>query len=153
MSHAVRRSAILGAWELSSYVVLDETGAIVALPFGEDAVGLLLYTEDGFVSAQLMRRGRPAFDDVATAGGSVEQTVTAARGYLAYSGPFDLDEATATLYHHVDVALLPNWIGGQQVRDGVLHDGLLVLSGDVAAEFGGGARAVLTWHRPKAGVR
>ena len=142
MTVAFRRSTLLGAWELTSYVVLDDTGETVSWPLGEDAAGYLLYTDDGYMSAQLMRRGRPDLDDAA-----------AARGYLAYSGPFDLDEATATLYHHVDVALLPSWVDGQQIRDGELHDGLLILAGDVAAEFGAGARAVLTWHRPSKGAR
>jgi hypothetical protein len=144
----VRRSVLLGAWTLTSYVVVDDAGATIAAPLGEDPVGHLLYTDDGYVSAQLMRRDRPEFDVAATSGGSVEQTVAAARGYLAYSGPFDVDEATGTLYHHVDVSLLPNWTGGQQVRHGLLHDGLLVLSGDVSEEFGRAATATLTWRRP-----
>ena len=145
----LRRDAILGAWTLASYVVVDGAARPIARPLGDDAVGYLLYASDGFMSAQLMRRGRPAFDVASTSGGSVEQTVAAAHGYLAYSGPFELDEATGTLYHHVDVALLPNWLGGQQVRDGELHDGLLVLSSDVSEEFGTPAKAVLTWRRAR----
>lgn len=148
MSDAVRRASILGAWDLRSYVVVDDGGATIARPLGDDAVGHLLYTEDGYVSAQLMRRGREPFDVASTSGGSVEQTVAAAQGYLAYTGPFELDEATGTLYHHVEVSLLPNWLGGKQVRRGTLHDGLLVLSGDVSDEFATPAQAVLTWHRP-----
>lgn len=148
MTTPVRRSVLLGAWTLTSYVVVDDSGATIAAPLGEDAVGHLLYTDDGFVSAQLMRRDRPAFDTAATSGGSLEQTVAATRGYLAYTGPFDVDEATGTLYHRVDISLLPNWVGGQQVRHGVLHDGLLILSGDVSEEFGQPATATLTWRRP-----
>lgn len=136
----VRRSTILGAWMLDSYEVVDASGRRIALPLGEDAVGHLLYTDDGYMSAQLMRRGRLAPEPVES-------------GYLAYTGPFDVDEATGTLFHHVDVSLKPNWVGGQQVRDGAMHDGLLVLSGDVSEEFGADARAVLTWHRPQGGAR
>lgn len=131
----LQRSTILGAWTLQSYVVVDGTGRTIAAPLGDDAVGHLLYTADGYMSAQLMRHLRPESD-------------TDADHYLAYSGPFDIDEVTTTLYHRVDVSLRPDWVGGQQVRLGSMHDGLLILSGDVAEEFGAGALAVLTWHRP-----
>jgi hypothetical protein len=32
----------------------------ITYPLGPDALGLMMYTGDGYMSAQLMRRGRPA---------------------------------------------------------------------------------------------
>jgi hypothetical protein len=61
---------------------------------GPDALGLIMYTTDGYMSAQLMRRDRPAFDRPESDGGTPEQSAAAAAGYLAYSGPFEVDEST-----------------------------------------------------------
>ena len=111
--------------------------------------GFLIYTDDGYVSAQLMRRDRPPYNHPWGAGGMTEQSAAAARGYLAYSGPFDVDEDNGTLRHHLTVSLYPNWVGGDQVRHGDLRDGCrLVLVADVAGEFGSGASVTLTWRRP-----
>lgn len=149
MSGAISRSTVLGTWELQSYVVVDDTGATIALPLGKNPIGHILYTGDGYMSAQLMRRNRPNFGAASTSGGTVDQTVAAARGYLAYCGPYEIDEATGTFNHHVAVSLLPNSLGGQQVRYGALREGVLTLSGDVSGEFGTTASAMLVWSRPR----
>jgi hypothetical protein len=144
----ISRQEILGAWTLISYEVRAIDGTLVEYPFGDDAQGFLIYTEDGYMSAQLMRRHRPPYDHPTSAGGTTEQSAAAARGYLAYSGPFDLDEATGIVRHHASVSLYPNWVGGDQIRPGDLRDGRLTLVADVKSESGSRARATLTWGRP-----
>jgi hypothetical protein len=112
----LRRADILGAWVLVSWTAEVDGG--VSTPLGPDPVGSIIYTPDGYMSAQLMRRDRPAYRRADIDGGTTEQTVAAASGYLAYSGPYTLDESTGAVYHHVGVSLLPNWLGGTQVRQG-----------------------------------
>ncbi len=52
---------IVGVWSLESYVEMDaESGALV-LTMGEHPTGILRYTSDGFMSAQLGRSERPHF--------------------------------------------------------------------------------------------
>jgi hypothetical protein len=53
---------VLGAWELVSYTEGDNHGGPITYPLGPDALGLIMYTADGYMSAQIMRRDRPAFD-------------------------------------------------------------------------------------------
>src|SRR4051812_3471506 len=106
-----------------------------------------MYTADGYMSAQLMRRDRPAYDRAGTGGGSAEQMAAAASGYLCYSGPFELDEAAEVLRHHVDVSLLPNWVGGIQVRRAHLDGDTLTLSAEVTSRRGASATHVLVWRR------
>ncbi len=144
----ISRQEILGAWRLISYAVRPIDGTPIEYPFGEDAEGFLIYTEDGYMSAQLMRRHRPPYDHPTGAGGTTEQSAAAARGYLAYSGPFDLDETTGTVKHHASISLYPNWVGRDQIRHGDLCDGRLTLVADIKDESGSKARATLTWGRP-----
>jgi Lipocalin-like domain len=137
---------ILGAWRLTTYTA--DTNGEVSYPLGEDPVGIIMYTTDGFMSAQLMRRDRPAYDKAITGGGTTEQMASAASGYLCYSGPYTVDEAAAVLHHHVEVSLLPNWVGGVQVRQAQFDGDTLTLSAVVTSRKGTSSRHVLVWRRP-----
>jgi len=142
----LRRADILGAWVLVSWTA--EVDGEVSTPLGPDPVGTIIYTPDGYMSAQLMRRDRPAYRRADIDGGTTEQTVAAASGYLAYSGPYTLDESTGAVHHHVGVSLLPNWLGGTQVRQGHLDGTTLVLSADSTSRKGRTTRSTLVWRRP-----
>jgi hypothetical protein len=144
----MRRDDILGTWVLASYTA--ETAGEVTTPLGPEPVGIIMYTPDGYMSAQLMRRDRPAYDRAITGGGSTEQMAAAAAGYLCYTGPYVLDEAADTLHHHVDVSLLPNWLGGSQVRHGHLDGETLTLSAETTSRKGVSSTHVLVWRRPVA---
>jgi hypothetical protein len=102
------RDDILGTWELVSYIAEDDHGGPITHPLGPDASGLIMYTCDGYMSAQIMRPDRPAFDRPESDGDTLEQAAAAATGYLAYSGPFEVDESTGVVHHEVRVSLLPN---------------------------------------------
>jgi hypothetical protein len=142
----MRRDDILGTWLLASYTA--ETAGEVSYPLGPDPVGIIMYTPDGYMSAQLMRRDRPAYDRAITGGGTTEQLAAAASGYLCYSGPYVLDEAADIVHHHVEVSLLPNWLGGSQVRNGKLDGETLTLSAEITSRKGVSSTHVLAWRRP-----
>jgi Lipocalin-like domain len=125
------------------------TSTLIFGALGEDAQGFLIYSDDGYTSAQLMRCDRAAYDKPSGAGGTTEQSAAAARGYLAYSGPFDVDEETGTVRHHASISLYPTWVGTDQVRHADLCDGFLTRVADIGDGLGPTARAVLTWRRPE----
>ena len=140
------RAAVLGAWELESYTEADGSGRSPVHPLGEDATGLIIYTNDGYMSAQLMSADRPLFDESNPIGGTTRQTLDAARGYLAYSGPFWVDESASVLHHDVRVSLLPNWLGVTQIRSAQLVDDRLTLSLRSALD-GVERTSTLVWRR------
>ena len=142
----MRRDDLLGAWHLESYTA--ESDGAVDEPLGPRPLGIIMNTADGYMSAQLMRRDRPAYDRAVTGGGTAEQMATAASGYLCYSGPFTVDEAAGVVSHHVGVSLLPNWVGGTQVRHGRLEGDALVLRAEITSRGGASTAHVLTWRRP-----
>jgi hypothetical protein len=48
---------------------------------------------------------------------------------IAYSGPFDVDEQSRTVAHHVQVSVIPSWLGTTQIRQVQFREpGTLVLS-------------------------
>ena len=140
------REKILGTWRLVSYVEQDDHGGPVTFPLGRDAVGLIMYTTDGYMSAQLMRSGRHDYDQPDIGGGTIQQAAGAAEGYLAYSGPYDVDEAASIVHHRVAVSLLPNWLETVQIRHGSLKDNQLTLVSEIP--LGGKViRSTLVWAR------
>jgi hypothetical protein len=36
--------------------------------------------------------------------------------YIAYSGPYDVDETNEVVAHHVQVSVIPSWLGTTQLR-------------------------------------
>ena len=108
------RNQLIGAWKLVSYVEEPIDGSAPNYPFGEDAEGIIMYTPDGFMSAQLSRRDRASFASDDWYEGALEEFAAAASGYFAYTGPFHVDEESLT--HTMFISLFPNWIGQTQPR-------------------------------------
>jgi Lipocalin-like domain len=142
------RERLIGAWTLVSYVLEPSDGSEPIHPMGTEPLGFIMYTPDGYMSAQIMRTGRPAFASGNPAHGTPEEFTAAARGYLAYSGPFRTDDATATVTHAADVSLFPNWAGVAQVRRVAFEGDVLRLSTVRPTVFGGRQfNAQITWRR------
>ncbi len=55
------RERLIGAWKLVSYVEEPVDGSAPFYPMGEEPQGIIMYTPDGYMSAQLMHPGRPKF--------------------------------------------------------------------------------------------
>jgi hypothetical protein len=96
------RDRLVGGWRLTGYEVT--AGGKTEHPLGDDPRGAILYTPDGYMSAQLAGPGPDKDDDRPDA------------YYIAYSGPYDVDETNKTVAHHVQVSVIPSWLGTTQLR-------------------------------------
>jgi hypothetical protein len=146
------RTNLIGAWVLQSYEARSIDGSTVIYPLGANPRGIIMYTPDGYMSAQLMRSGRPRFrgDDMHLA--LNDELAVAASGYLTYAGPYSVVR-DGLIAHHVEVSLLPNWIGGTQYRAARLDESVLELSPPEPVLIDGQRRnARLIWHRARSGA-
>jgi hypothetical protein len=68
--------------------------------------------------------------------------------FIAYSGPYDVDEASRTVAHHVQVSVIPSWLGTTQVRQ-VRFDGPSELALSVSEQSSDGTTSTTTinWER------
>lgn len=87
---------LVGVWGLVAYTDEHENGDETQ-PFGPNPQGFLIYTADGFVSAQLMEPGRPAFHSSDWNHGTLEEYRASGSGYIAYCGTYEVDEEKATV--------------------------------------------------------
>jgi hypothetical protein len=129
---SLHRNEILGSWELISFHARDTTTGDIRYPLGGRPRGLILYTEDGFMSAQLAPDG---------AGADIGD-------YIAYSGPFHVDEQASTVRHDVRMATMSDLVTQPQLRHVSLEPGRLILSATTTDDAGATTLSTLTWQRP-----
>ncbi|GAA3039057.1 lipocalin-like domain-containing protein [Streptosporangium longisporum] len=136
---------LVGAWRLVEWRI-GGPGSKVSYPFGRDAVGLLCYTPDGYMS-MTVAGGKDAPSPVES-GGSGESPRAAFPGeperaptpFLAYAGRYEV--RAGQIAHDIEVAIDPALAGVVQVRELNADDDRLVLA---AAE--GGSWHTVIWRR------
>jgi len=141
------RERLVGSWKLVSYEVRSDDGRRVIYPLGKDAKGYILYTPDGYMSAQIMQLDRPLYHAADPGRGTDEESAQAARGYLAYSGPYHVEDESVVV-HEAEVSLFPNWVEETLSRKAVLNGRRLELSTTAPVPVGDEQlTAVLVWER------
>ncbi|KAL8718079.1 MAG: hypothetical protein Q9225_004750 [Loekoesia sp. 1 TL-2023] len=113
------RHQLVGAWELVDYSAFPKNDPSAKVyPMGKDVQGIIMYTDTGYVSAQLRIPGQPPFKSDDLSGGTQEELAEVGKNYLAYTGPFYLDESRdePLLQHHMTNSSFPNWLGNTSRR-------------------------------------
>jgi hypothetical protein len=139
---------LIGTWKLvsSEFKYIYSDGQMV-YPLGRDAAGLLIYTSSGYMSAQLMRPGRPSFESGNLNRGTLEEIRAAFHGYISYYGTYHVNTEQHVIIHHVEGSYFPNWMGQDLVRFFQLSGDQLTLT---SAPIQVGSRemsAQLIWER------
>jgi hypothetical protein len=110
------RDRLIGAWSLVSYEERPIDGSPSFFPMGATPKGIIMYTPDGFMSAQLSKPDREPFASGDWFKASDAEFRDEATSYIAYTGPFHVDEEKQHLTHSMFISLFPNWIGQTQPR-------------------------------------
>ena len=122
------REALLGAWELVSFVARDATTGEDLHPLGTAPLGLILCTADGHMSAQLAELDMSE--------------------YIAYGGRFSVNEEASTLHHDVTISMMPELLVQGQFRKAGVDGDLLTLSATRTDDAGVTTHSRLLWRRP-----
>ena len=149
------RQQLIGAWELIEYFAhLPNDPSDRVYPMGSNAKGIIMYTPDGYMSAQLVTPGQAPFD---RAGGSDKDWAEVGRSFVSYTGQFYLDErgdeqGRPILMHHMGTASVPYLRGDTQrrlMRFSNESDGkYLILGVDGTMEVAGEKRVIqVRWRR------
>jgi hypothetical protein len=139
-------NALIGTWRLVSWESRAGT-AVISRPFGEKPVGVLTYDAKGRMSAQLMRRDRPAFKSGDWFRGSPDEIKAAFEGFLAYFGTYTVDERARTVTHHVEASSFPNFVRADLKRTFSFSGNRLTLRTEPWALGGQMETGVLVWER------
>jgi hypothetical protein len=135
---------LVGTWRLVSFEVRDDEGR-VSYPFGREVVGFITYASDGHMAVQFGRADRTRLADADWMAATPAEIATAASDYFAYCGTYEFHDGEVV--HRVELSLMPNWIGGEQMRR-VTFDGDRVTLSTPPTPVGGRQQmGTLVWER------
>lgn len=144
---ATVRERIVGSWKLKSFQFNDANGGVV-FPLGEDALGYMIYTQEGYMASQLMAANRTPYRDANPSRPTEEEAVASITSYFSYAGKFDVDAATGLLTHKIDVSLYPNWTGECQPRRVIFRGEDLELGSTTPVSlYGSEVTTTIIWTR------
>lgn len=145
------REQLIGAWKLESYREVPTDGSEPFEPLGPNPQGIIMYTPDGYMSAQLSAPDRPPFASGDWFNATDEEYKAEATTYIAYTGPFKVDEQARTLEHSMFISLFPNWTGQTQPRVVTVEGDTLTLApAKPIMSSGKEVMSQLVWRRAEA---
>ncbi len=145
------RDRLIGAWTLVSYEERPVDGSESFFPMTKNPKGIIMYTPDGFMSAQLSKPDRKPFASGDWFKATDHEFKDEATSYIAYTGPFHVDEENQHLTHSMFISLFPNWIGQTQPRlVRIEGDRLFLSSATPISSSGKKVMSHLEWKRADA---
>ena len=135
----------IGVWKLVSFET--HRGDQITYPGGHDPTGYLMYTPDGFMSAQIMTQNRQPFAVNNAQSGTVEEYATAGKTYVGYCGTYEVGENTVT--HTFEVSYVPNHVGQQLVRHFTFDGDRLTLTTSTVQVEGEPFTHYVVWQKVK----
>jgi hypothetical protein len=114
------RQKLIGTWKLESYIAYPTPISSIqrpTYPMTKNVTGFIMYTPDGYMSAQFLIPGQQSFR---RGTGEEAQWAEAGKRFFAYSGPYYISNEglgrEEILRHTFQVCNLPGWIGDIQIR-------------------------------------
>lgn len=139
----INRQDIVGGWTLREWSITGN--GRVSHPFGESPIGILAYTQDGCMSAQLMSGDAMSLDGAPLRGLSAELNRALVERFFAYAGRYRIEDNT--IIHEVMVSLNPDFVGREQRRHASLQGDILELTGHETDAAGRERIHRLLWKR------
>jgi len=136
----MEKADIVGVWRLVSWEMIDGEGHKTSI-YGDNPLGCLIYTADGYMSAHLSQANPVSFQNASYFAAKPEEAFNYYQHFFSYAGRYELDRDFAV--HHIEVCSFPNWIGSSQKRQlKVQEDRLYIMH-----EIDNNKRAELVWKR------
>ena len=139
----MEKGSLIGTWKLVSVELRSGDGQ-VHYPFGQDVAGHLIYSEDGYVAANILRFGPPS-PTTAPSLAIGEEELTFFEGYSSYCGKYEVQGNR--VFHHVEDAQLSERLDGVHERNFELRGDRLTLSTSSLPTNGVRRTACLIWER------
>ena len=136
------RAQLVGVWRFVGESDTKDDGSPAQELAPPPREGLLIYTPDGFMSVNLMPKGRHWRGESAAPEELVETVVHGS----AYSGRYEVDSTARTVTHLTEVSVDPDYAGRPLVRTYSIVGDRLLLSGTFHFK-GETIHFTITWQR------
>jgi hypothetical protein len=134
----------LGAWTIVSVTSKLPDGT---LTWGDNPLGLLVFTSSGHYSTQLMRADLPKYASNNRAKGTPEEYKAIGMGSVANYGTYTVDEPNKTFTISYDGSTFPNRKGIKETRPFVIEGDQLRITNPAPST--GGETSQLVYRRAK----
>jgi hypothetical protein len=138
------KDELVGAWKFVSSTSQRDDGSAT---WGQNPKGLLIFTDSGRFSLQIMRSDRPRYKSNTRMRGSLIENQATTRGTLSYFGTYAVSEPNRTLTFHIDSSSFPNLNDTDQKRVLTLASDDLKLENPTPSR--GSGATVQVWQRVK----
>jgi Lipocalin-like domain len=138
------KDEIAGAWTFISSTSQRDDGSAM---WGHDPKGLLIFTENGRFSLQIMRSDRPRYHNNTRMRGSLIENQATSRGTLSYFGTYVVSDLDHVLTFHIESSSFPNLNDTDQKRMLTLAADHLTLAN--SAPRRGSGPTLQVWQRAK----
>jgi Lipocalin-like domain len=135
---------LVGAWTIVSVSSKLPDGTLV---WGDNPIGLIIFTSGGHYSTQLMRSDLPKYASNNRAKGTPEEYKAIAMGSVANFGGYSVDEANKTFTISYDGSTFPNRKGTKETRPFVIEGDQLRITNPAPST--GGETSLLIYRRAK----
>ncbi len=119
------KEELVGTYRLL-YGGIERPDGTVEYPYGEDAIGYLVYLDNDRVSWHIMAANRPPFSDPDLLGGAPEENDKAFRTSNGYFGHYRIEGDV--IRYEIEVAQVPNMVGAGHSYARIEGDELLITS-------------------------
>jgi catechol 1,2-dioxygenase len=100
---------IIGTWKLVYSVEIDSSGNKI-YPFGDDAIGYIMYDALGQMAVQICRKERKLFNSKIFTNAEQNELLLIPKDYLAYFGRYEIDTSKEIVRHFIAGHLFPNYV-------------------------------------------
>jgi len=107
------KEQLVGAWTFVSSSTKNPDGGPA---WGANTIGLLIFTDNGRYSAQVMRSDLPKFASKSRVLGTPEEYKAVVQGSIASFGTYSVNEANKTFTLRYEGSTFPNRIGTEETR-------------------------------------
>lgn len=131
----------IGAWHLKSWTACEVKGNKF-YPLGINVKGIIIYTNDGHMSATIMNPDRL---NSISEGISFEAMLKGKGAYLSYAGKYSVHGNKAL--HEVEISSIPEWIGTKQERFFEIKGNTLTINSEAQLPDGSIIKHLLIWEK------
>lgn len=139
-------SSVVGAWRLISCKVERSDGSVQDL-YGPSPLGLLMYDKTGHMSVHLQKPDLPKCGTQDRRKCPDSQARLAFDNYGGYWGRYEVKTSEKVVFHHVEGASTPDWIGTSQKRFVAISGNRLTITAPAQQVAGFESTVVLVWER------
>jgi hypothetical protein len=142
------KNELVGTWRLLSYIEVPLDGGDSGFPMGKSPKGLLIYAPDGHMSVQISASQEQKYVSGDRMNATEVELAERMRGYIAFSGKYNVDNKAASVLYTIQTSLFPNWEGGKQLRK-IDFEGDILYQKSLDPILSGGrlVHSYITWQK------